>query len=97
MSNLFFRQDLVNIYSYLYPEELELLPCTANFRPDFCLSELACDSEKLESGLILHGNRASFHDDWQFGGSFFTSYLPKMMSWFIFKNLRLVEYAFVIR
>ena len=45
---------------------------------------------------MLHGNRAAFHDNWQFGGSFFTSYLPRMLNWFLFKNLRLVEYAFVI-
>ena len=46
---------MMNIYSYLYPQELEWLPCSANFRPDFCLSTEAC---KIESnGLILHGNR----------------------------------------
>ena len=85
----------MNIYSYLFPGELEWLPCTANYRADFCLSEETCNLDK--KGLILHGSRAAFHDNWQFGGSFFTSYLPKMMHWFLFKNLRLVEYAFVIR
>lgn len=90
----FCDQDMVNLYSYYYPNELYELPCSANFRPDFCLTQDSCQVDK--EILILHGNRAAFHDNWQFGGSFFTSYLPKMMSWFLFKNLRLVEYAFAI-
>ena len=90
----FCDQDMLNIYSFLYPTELEMLPCSANFRADFCLNS-TCLTDDL--GLIMHGSRAAFHDKWQFGGSFFTSYLPKMMHWFLFKNLRLVEYAFVIQ
>ena len=90
----FCDQDMLNIYSYLYPQELEMLPCSMNFRADFCLNSTCLMDD---SGLIMHGSRAAFHDKWQFGGSFFTSYLPKMLNWFIFKNLRLVEYAFVIR
>lgn len=90
----FCDQDVMNIYSYLYPEELEWLPCSANFRADFCLSKEAC---KETNGLILHGSRAAFHDNWQFGGSFITNYLPKLMYWYLFKNLRLVEYSFVVR
>ena len=90
----FVDQDMLNIYSYLYPNELEFLPCSANFRADFCLNS-TCLNDDL--GLIMHGSRAAFHDKWQFGGSFFTSYLPKMMHWFLFKNLRLVEYAFAIQ
>ena len=85
----------LNIYSFLYPEELEWLHPSANYRADFCLSDESCVLNS--NGLILHGSRAAFHEKWQFGGSFLTSYLPKMMHWFIFKNLRLVEYAFVIR
>merc|ERR1711971_299768 len=87
-------QDLINIYSFLYPEELEWLPCSANYRADFCLSDKSCVLNS--NGLILHGSRAAFHEQWQFGGSFFTNYLPNFIHWIIFKNLRLVEYAFVI-
>ena len=65
------------------------------YRADFCLSAEACKLE--QNGLILHGSRAAFHENWQFGGSFFKNYLPKMMHWFFFKNCRLLEYAFVIR
>ena len=94
-SMAFCDQDIVNIYSYYYPSELEMLPCSANYRPDFCLSGLFPCS--IDSILMLHGARAAFHENWQFGGSFLTSYLPKMMNWFLFKNLRLVDYAFAIR
>ena len=94
-SMAFCDQDIVNIYSYYYPSELEMLPCSANYRPDFCLSGLFPCS--IDSTLMLHGARAAFHENWQFGGSFLTSYLPKMMNWFLFKNLRLVDYAFAIR
>jgi len=90
----FCDQDVMNIYSFLYPEELLWLPCSANYRADFCLSDKSCVLNS--NGLILHGSRAAFHENWQFGGSFFTNYLPKVLHWFIFKNLRLVEYAFVI-
>ena len=38
----FCDQDLMNLYSYFYPSELETLPCSANFRPDFCLSPESC-------------------------------------------------------
>merc|ERR1711971_397651 len=61
-------QDLINIYSFLYPEELEWLPCSANYRADFCLSDKSCVLNS--NGLILHGSRAAFHEQWQFGGSF---------------------------
>ena len=94
-SIIIYFQDVMNIYSFLYPEELLWLPCSANYRADFCLSDKSCVLNS--NGLILHGSRAAFHENWQFGGSFFTNYLPKVLHWFIFKNLRLVEYAFVIR
>lgn len=95
----FCDQEVLNVLFYYYPKMLYILPCTTNFRPDFCLSDLAesCPELSDASGLVLHGSRGAFHDHWQFGGSFFTSYLPKMMSWFLIKNIYLAEYAVKIR
>ena len=31
-SMAFCDQDIVNVYSYYYPTELEMLPCSANYR-----------------------------------------------------------------
>ncbi len=92
--DMLYFQDLLNIYSYVYKQDLHYLPVSANVRPDFCLAD---EAMTLSNGLIMHGSRGCFHDDWQFGGSFLTNYLPNMLSWMLFKNIRLIEYAFKIR
>ena len=53
-------QDLINVYLHFYPSELLLLPCAANFRPDFCLSSKNICQTEYNKGLILHGNRGVF-------------------------------------
>ena len=74
-SMAFCDQDIINVYSYYYPTELEMLPCSANYRPDFCLSSQS-NSCSIDSILILHGNRAAFHkNSWQFGESSMISWL----------------------
>ena len=89
----FVDQDILNVYSYLYPEELQVLPCSANFRADLCLSPEACQMNS--TGLMLHGSRACFHDKWQFGGM--GNYVLKLMDWIILRNVRFVEYGHAIR
>ena len=95
----FCDQDLLNVYSSLYLDELDWIPCSANYRSDFCLSNLGCQDD-LETGMILHGNRAVFHGKLHLGGtlkSFFTSYVPKVLTWFFYRNIRLIEYSLIIR
>ena len=89
-------QDIANIYSSIYPEELEWLPCSANYRTDLCLStEYTCNVNS--SGLILHGSRGAFHEKTLNKGSFFGHHLPKVMRWYFLKNLRLMEHTILTR
>lgn len=54
-------QDILNIYFHLHPDELNLLPCEFNYRPDHCIYMSLCE---VKDGIkILHGNRGYFHKD----------------------------------
>lgn len=88
-------QDLLNILFHYFPEELYILPCSSNFRPDFCLSlDTSCpDVVNTESISILHGNRQVCQSD---HGSYFLDYVPKMIEFFS-KNIKNAIYAIRIR
>lgn len=54
-------QDILNIYFHQFPEELLLMGCDFNYRPDHCMYSSQCD---IESGVkVLHGNRGYFHKE----------------------------------
>ena len=91
-------QDLINVYLYFYPSDLLLLPCAANFRPDFCLSSNENSICQIENGkgLILHGNRGAFHDKSQ--NNFLAYLIPHIKNSILsLKNIRIWESLFVNR
>ncbi|CRL07554.1 CLUMA_CG020519, isoform A [Clunio marinus] len=56
---VFGDQDLINIYFSQHPEQLFILPCAFNYRPDHCMYVSMCP---VEDGIkLLHGNRGYFH------------------------------------
>lgn len=96
-SMAFCDQDIINVYSYYYSTELVMLPCSANYRPDFCLSSQS-NSCSIDSILMLHGNRAAFHTNhWQFGESSIISWLFKVIRDNYFtKNIKFLDYGFAV-
>lgn len=60
MSLTFGDQDIINIYFHFHPDQLYILPCEFNYRPDHCTYMSSCP---INDGIkILHGNRGSFHN-----------------------------------
>ena len=89
-------QDLINVYLHFYPSELLLLPCAANFRPDFCLSSKNICQTEYNKGLILHGNRGAFHDKSQ--NNVLAYLIPHIKNSILsLKNIRIWESLFVNR
>lgn len=57
---VFGDQDIINIYFHFHPEQLFLLPCEYNYRPDHCMYISFCKS--ADKGIkLIHGNRGYFH------------------------------------
>lgn len=57
---VFGDQDILNIYFHFHPEQLLLLPCEYNYRPDHCMYLDLCKSA-VDGIKIIHGNRGYFH------------------------------------
>lgn len=55
-------QDLQNILFHDAPEQLLLLSCDWNYRPDHCRSMSTCRFAELGGIGVLHGTRRAFHD-----------------------------------
>jgi len=52
-------QDILNIYFHYHPDQLHVLNCTYNYRPDYCMYTPQCPAP---NGIhVLHGNRGYFH------------------------------------
>ena len=48
--------------------------------------------------LMVHGSRGAFHENWKlWDKTFFTTYFPNMVNWFVVKNIRLLEYAAMVQ
>lgn len=56
---VFGDQDIINIYFHFHPNELFLLPCEMNYRPDHCMYGSLCSA--AEGIKLIHGNRGYFH------------------------------------
>ena len=104
---------------HYFPDLNFLVPCTSNFRLDYCLPETAEGACRQFSSLaaqtsasddfgvgvghdalplMVHGSRGAFHDNWKlWDKTFFTTYFPNMINWFIVKNIRLLEYAAMVQ
>lgn len=60
LSLVFGDQDIINIYFNFNPDQLYLLPCDVNYRPDFCMYTSMCP---VNNGIkVIHGNRGYFHN-----------------------------------
>lgn len=59
LSLVFGDQDIINIYFHFHPNELFLLPCEMNYRPDHCMYMSLCPAK--EGVRLIHGNRGYFH------------------------------------
>ena len=57
---VFGDQDLINIYFSSNPQQLFLMPCEFNYRPDHCMF-LMCPAK--EGIKLIHGNRGYFHKE----------------------------------
>jgi UDP-xylose:glucoside alpha-1,3-xylosyltransferase len=56
---VFGDQDLINIYFWYNPNQLFIMPCEFNYRPDHCMYTSLCN---VENGVkVIHGSRGSFH------------------------------------
>lgn len=56
---VFGDQDILNIYFHFNSDQLYILPCEFNYRPDHCMYVSLCSAPK---GIqIVHGNRGYFH------------------------------------
>jgi hypothetical protein len=100
----------INKLIHYFPQLNFVLPCTANFRLDFCLPPAVtdtCPDFSPPAGLaepsgvlpfMLNGNRGAFHDNWKlWDANFMTSYPPNLINWIVVKNVRLLEFAYRVR
>jgi len=56
---VFGDQDIINIYFHYHPNQIYLLHCEHNYRPDHCMYTDQCSAN---SGIkIVHGSRGYFH------------------------------------
>ncbi|KAG5666339.1 hypothetical protein PVAND_014374 [Polypedilum vanderplanki] len=55
-------QDILNIYFHNNPNEVHLMKCEYNYRPDHCMYTSNCDLSE-GSVKIVHGNRGYFHKE----------------------------------
>ena len=53
-------QDILNVYFHEYGHSLYLLPCTWNYRPEFCMHGNVCEIASLKGISALHGSREVF-------------------------------------
>lgn len=64
-SNKMGDQDILNQYLHMYPKQLHILPCSYNFRPQFChkvSTEHTHGCPVAEEGVvILHGSNFTLH------------------------------------
>lgn len=58
-------QDLINIYFHYYPEQLYLMSCEMNYRPDHCMYMSVCKPAEKTGAYILHGCRRVWFEDKQ--------------------------------
>lgn len=58
-------QDLINIYFHFYPEQLFLMSCEMNYRPDHCMYMSVCKMAEKTGAYILHGCRRVWFEDKQ--------------------------------
>lgn len=58
-------QDIINIVFHFHPEKLYVYPCHFNYRPDHCMYMSVCKAAEENGVYVLHGNRASFHNEKQ--------------------------------
>ncbi|RWS11456.1 Glucoside xylosyltransferase 1-like protein [Dinothrombium tinctorium] len=56
-------QDIINIYFHSHKDQLLVIPCEWNFRPDHCIYSEVCKTAKVGGAQLLHGNRDSFIND----------------------------------
>lgn len=61
LSLVFGDQDIINIYFYFHPEQLQVLPCEFNYRPDHCMYEAMSLCPSHDGIKLIHGNRGYFH------------------------------------
>lgn len=58
---VFGDQDIINIYFFFHPDELFVLPCEYNYRPDHCMYGVKSCQTADDGIKIIHGNRGYFH------------------------------------
>ena len=89
---------------YFYPDELLILPCTANYRDEFCLPgsdwlnrTRNCEvsvknpekfNETSGEPLLIHGATGGFHDQRLLRNLL---RIPQFIQWVLFKNIHLLE------
>lgn len=56
---VFGDQDIINIYFAYHPDQLYILPCEFNYRPDLCMYMSFCSA--FNGIQLIHGNRGYFH------------------------------------
>lgn len=61
LSLVFGDQDIINIYFHFHPDQLQILPCELNYRPDHCMYETYSLCPAHEGVKLIHGNRGYFH------------------------------------
>lgn len=57
---VFGDQDILNIYFHFHPEQLHILSCEYNYRPDHCMYISLCKGA-VNGIKVIHGNRGYFH------------------------------------
>lgn len=55
-------QDIINIIFHYHSEDLFLLDCTENYRPDQCQYGLLCKNAPHLGVKVMHGSRNAFHN-----------------------------------
>lgn len=58
-------QDLINVYFHYYPEQLYLMSCEMNYRPDHCMYMSICKPAEKIGACVLHGSRRVWFEDKQ--------------------------------
>lgn len=59
-------QDVLNIYFHDHPDQLYILTCNWNYRPEFCMmgeDNNLCEEARSHGVSLLHGNRQVFQKD----------------------------------
>lgn len=61
LSLVFGDQDIINIYFHFHSDQLHVLPCELNYRPDHCMYEALSMCPARDGIKLIHGNRGYFH------------------------------------